>query len=591
MLFNRKKNSVQNSITKLIYKNKCYTDKESIAKQLNTHFVNVGRKLAEKLPQTDENPNKYSTKSFLNSFMFRGITAEEVHDTIMNIKLNKSTIGVPRKCIKLACDHISEPLTMIFNQSLLQGIVPNILKVSKVTPIHKGGNAAEPTNYRPISTLSTFTQIYEKLIYKQLINYIEKQNILYEFQFGFRKGHSTGLAIAEITDNLKRAIDNNLYTCGVFLDLSKAFDTVNHAILLKKLEKYGIRGLPLKWFHDYLDNRKQYVSLGNVESQLQAITCGIPQGSTLGPLLFLLYINDLPNCSDQLKFKIFADDTNVFATANDLKSLEQTMNSELAKVKEWCDINKLSINMTKTNFMIVKSKRKRDAPINIEIKGKDGESRLLERKNCIKYLGVMIDDSICWKHHIAYVCSRIARNTGIISKLRHYLSIKQLTQIYYNLIYPYISYAIIAWGSAYKTNIQKVQTKQNHIARMIFFATLYGKETESAKPFLNLLDIPTVQNVFQLHVLKFMHSWHNGILPGIFKDMFKYAKSVHNYNTRYASNENLYKSRVKTNIGKQTISFIATDIWSKVPTELKLLNAFSFNKKVKKYLLRKQLEE
>ena len=591
MLFNRKKNSVQNSITKLIYKNKCYTDKESIAKQLNTHFVNVGRKLAEKLPQTDENPNKYSTKSFLNSFMFRGITAEEVHDTIMNIKLNKSTIGVPRKCIKLACDHISEPLTMIFNQSLLQGIVPNILKVSKVTPIHKGGNAAEPTNYRPISTLSTFTQIYEKLIYKQLINYIEKQNILYEFQFGFRKGQSTGLAIAEITDNLKRAIDNNLYTCGVFLDLSKAFDTVNHAILLKKLEKYGIRGLPLKWFHDYLDNRKQYVSLGNVESQLQAITCGIPQGSTLGPLLFLLYINDLPNCSDQLKFKIFADDTNVFATANDLKSLEQTMNSELAKVKEWCDINKLSINMTKTNFMIVKSKRKRDAPINIEIKGKDGESRLLERKNCIKYLGVMIDDSICWKHHIPYICSRIVPNTVIISKLRHYLSIKQLTQIYYNLIYPYISYAIIAWGSAYKTNIQKVQTKQNHIARMIFFATLYGKETESAKPFLNLLDIPTVQNVFQLHVLKFMHSWHNGILPGIFKDMFKYAKSVHNYNTRYASNENLYKSRVKTNIGKQTISFIATDIWSKVPTELKLLNAFSFNKKVKKYLLRKQLEE
>ena len=178
--------------------------------------------------------------------MFRAINAQEVKDLIQNLKTNKASIGIPNKCVKLAVDHISEALTKVFNYSLVQGTMPDVLKVSRVTPIDKGGDAADPSNYRSISTLYPFAQIFAKLVYLQVSTYLEKYNILNKFQFGFRKGRSTEQAIVEISHNLKKAIDNNLYTCGVFLDFAKAFDTVNHQILLKKIETYGIRGIPLK---------------------------------------------------------------------------------------------------------------------------------------------------------------------------------------------------------------------------------------------------------------------------------------------------------------------------------------------------------
>ena len=209
---------------------------------------------------------------------------------INNLNTNTSSIGTPVRFIKLARNNIYEALAEVINLSLAQGVVPDILKISKVIPVFKGGESFDPVNYRPISILSSFSQIFEKLVQKQLISYVEKHEILTQCQFGFRKNHSTEQPIAEITDNFKKSIDNNLFTCSVFLDFAKAFDTVKHTILLGKFDKYGIRGIPLKWFTSYLTNRQQYVSLDNIQSSKQTAICGIPQGSSLGPILFLIYI-------------------------------------------------------------------------------------------------------------------------------------------------------------------------------------------------------------------------------------------------------------------------------------------------------------
>ena len=190
---------------------------------------------------------------------------------------------------------------------------------------------------------------------------------------------------------------------------------------------------------------------------------------------------------------------------------------------------------SKTNFTIIKSARKKSMPVNIQIRINDGTFHSLDRQDHIKYLGIIIDDSISWKYHILYICSKISRNIGLISKLRHYLSIKQLRQIYFNLIDPFISYAILARVSTYNSHLQKVQIMQNHVARLIFFATTHGKDVKSARPLLNLLDILTVHNVYCLHALKFTHLWHKGLLPNIFCDIFQYASRIHSYNRRYAT--------------------------------------------------------
>ena len=275
-------------------------------------------------------------------------------------------------------------------------------------PVHKKGSPTDPSSYRPISLLSVFSKIFEKLMHKRLCDFLDK------------------------LPAIRNTVHNQKYGCGVFIDLNKAFDTVNHSILLRKLEHYGIRGVALDWFISYLSGRKQYVSVNGHISGYCEITCGVPQGSVLGPLLFLIYINDLPSVSKSLAFYLLADDTNIYFEASDLFILQKVLNRELRHVKKWLDANKLSVNIDKTNFAVFHSPaRKLTEPIVLKFGRKK-----ISRTDHVRFLGVLLDQTLGWKPHLVELSKRLSRSVGIFYKLRHYVPADTLKTVYYALFYP-----------------------------------------------------------------------------------------------------------------------------------------------------------
>ena len=235
----------------------------------------------------------------------------------------------------------------LFNLSFTTGVFPSVLKTAKVVPVFKKDSKLDYSNYHPISLLSNIEKILEKLMYKRLYTFLNKNNVIYNLQFGFRQQYSTSHALINITENIRKALDDGNISCGVFVDLQKAFDTVDHQILLAKLNHYGIRGVSNDWFKSYLSNRSQYVSINGYNSGLAAINCGVPQGSVLGPLLFLLYINDLNQAIKFCKVHHFADDTNLLCLGNSIKKLNKLVNADLKRLVNWLNANKISLNVKK----------------------------------------------------------------------------------------------------------------------------------------------------------------------------------------------------------------------------------------------------
>ena len=483
--------------------------------------------------------------------------------------------------LKIIGPSVSPILALLVNQSFQTGIFPDKLKIAKVITLFKKGNPELPSNYRPISLLPIFSKIFEKLMYRRLYRFLEIHDVLFSLQFGFQENHSIDHALVSLTETVKNTLDNKRFGCGIFIDLQKAFDTVNHKILLSKLEHYGVRGCALEWFRSYLSDRKQYVSVNGSNSNLLSIACGVPQGSVLGPLLFLIYINDLPSSSKKLNFYLFADDTNIYCESSDLSNLIKIVNRELRSVKKWLDANKLSLNIDKTNYIIFHSSSS-SVPSDAVVKiGK----KHIKRVKFVKFLGLLLDEHLSWKYHLSELSKKLARTCGIFFRIRNLLPLDVLLCLYNALFLSFLQYGLIVWGGTYASYIEPIFKLQKKAVRAISFQS----RLSPSLPIFKDLKLLKLSEIFELRLSTFVFDSVNKTSPSCFHNFFLFNSSVHQYSTRQASQGDLYLLRKNSSqYGLKSIRYLGAKLWNPLPVELRNApSKVSFKTKMKFYLLSK----
>ena len=466
------KRSQSTNIVSLKDSSQSIYDKQGISNKMNEYFCSIGEKLAADI-DVISNP-LLSNEIIINDggriFDFCSINERKIQEAISKINIKKSFgyDNISGYFLKLAFPLISKTLALIFNASIETSTFPDIWKVARVTPIYKEGEKSDKSNYRPISVLPVLSRIFEKLIYDQLYQYLDGSGFLTSDQSGFRPLHSTATCLLKCTDDWYSGMDKGHLTGLISIDLKKAFDTVDHKILCQKLEHYGVTGRELSWFNSYLSNRKQYCRINGVDSNIKEIEVGVPQGSCLGPLLFLVYINDLPCIMVNSKVSMYADDTSLYYLSSDISQLNDALNEDLKKLDRRLKGNKLSLNVVKTRSMLITTKQRKKY---LETSDQNFKPSIREENvqvvSSTKYLGIQIDENLTWKNQIKSVTEKASRAIGFLKYAKNFLPDAVVKTLYNSIVEPHFQYCCSVWGCCNSTDILQLQSLQNRAARIV----------------------------------------------------------------------------------------------------------------------------
>lgn len=556
-------------------------ENKNSSESFNKYFLSVAEEIIQdirsnnkKCSNNEEDIKCYMTKSFPNSFpniKLKYTSTREIEKIIKSLK-TKNSYGydeVSTRILKISAPYISAPLNYICNKSIRSGIFPSRLKYSMVKPIFKKGDSTNMINYRPISLLTSFSKVFEKIIYNRLMQHIEANNILTKEQFGFRLGASTVKASYRLNDLILKALNNKMMVGGIFCDLRKAFDCINHNILLTKLEYYGIRGIALKLIKSYLEGRYQKVILENNQhvssSNWGIIKHGVPQGSILGPLLFLFYINDLPkSIKSNAEAVLFADDTSIIVKSLNPTTFGNTINKVFQDINKWFTVNMLSLNAEKTQFMQFVTKINSLLQIDII-----HENKKIANVFNTKFLGLTLDNSFSWKTHIDTVIPKLSSACYTIRILKPFLSQKSLKMVYYSYFHSIMTYGLIFWGNTSHSKI--IFRMQKKAIRNIMGI----KNKESCRKYFKELKILPMKSQYIYLVALFVVEN---------RQHFEVNTEIHKINTRTKSD--LHYPLTHLTIFQKGIHYVGIKIFNNLPAELKELfqDIKQFKLKLKSYL-------
>ena len=547
-----------------------YDDLE-IATVFNHFFVSIANDLATSLPQSSENPFSYISSNHENIPQFEPVTPDECSKIILSLKNSKQNINtISVLTFKKHHQLLLPILCDIINLSFISGVFPTCFKHATVVPIFKKGDPCNVTNYRPIAILIFLSKIFERCLYTRLLDFAINRNLFTPNQYGFLKGKSTQDALLHLTENIYDCFNgrDGSFCINIFVDFHKCFDTIDHTILIRKLELYGITGNLLTLVNNYLSNRSQSVRIQNSVSSPLPITKGVPQGSVLGPLLFLFFINDLPNISNTFSPVLYADDTTLSFRCNSIPEANLICNQELQKFYGWAVSNKLSINFgpDKTYFMIHTFRNLDLLDLHINL-----GSNTLENCDASKFLGVIVDEKLKFKDHVEHISKKISKSIGIIYKLAKLkMPFKVLKQLYYNLIYSHLNYNVCCYASTYETHLNKLFLLQKRAVRIINNAPILA----NTDPLFFSNGILKIFDIHKLNIGLYMYD----------HDTPSQLIRSHDYSTR-GSND-LRPGNARLTLTLNSISVVGPNIWNSIPDDIKYSpSRKSFMFKYKKFLL------
>lgn len=554
-----RKNTYENFSKLVINGDKVIEDDTQIADHFNEYFSSVGNKLADSIKSfPNDNINKYNTLNYCSNTMFLYPTNElEVQAVISKLNVSKGSghDGIHPKLVKHCTSAIVPIFTVIVNKIFCTGIYPDRLKMACVTPVFKGGCKTDPNCYRPISILPVFNKIIETILKGRLYSFLKKINFLYMKQYGFQQKSGCNIAILELIDKIYSCIDRNNIVSGLFLDISKAFDCVDHKILLEKMKYAGIRGNVNDLFNSYLSNRCQRVKINGVCSMTKTITSGVPQGSVLGPLLFLIYINDFNKLPLNGTPFLFADDSALFYSSHSISDNEHNIKLDMDNISEYFRLNKLTVNISKSNLVHFRNPRKQV----ILSPWLHHNGIKINRVSSVKYLGVHLDEFLKWEDQITHILKQVAPTVGLIGKLRSVLPSRVLKILYFSLVHSRLSYVIGSWGAASETKLLPIKILQKRCLKYVFhLPRKYSTEQLFANYCNNILDI---SQMYILSICKYVH----GNQQNLCYHTINFTNPSHTYTTR--NSNQLYKPPVRTNYGLKSLSYIGPALYNNIPVK------------------------